>query len=466
MTAAATPVDDRQRNQILLVLFIGVLMAALDIAIVGPALPAIKQAFNADDRGLTWVFTIYVLLNLVGTPLIARLSDLFGRRTIYTMSVSLFAIGSLLVATAPSFTILLIGRAIQGFGAGGIFPVASAVIGDTFPPEKRGGALGLIGAVFGIAFLLGPILGGALLLLSWHWLFFINLPIAAIVIVLGLRTLPGRGETASQPFDWLGTLLLTVMLTAMAYGLTALGQGIRTGTADPLTWPLLVGAIILLPIFGVVSRRTSSPVVDLRLFRNRQIVLVGALALGSGICEAVILFVPSLLVEAFRVTPASASFMLIPMVLGMAVGSPFSGRMLDKSGSRLVVLIGTILLTASLIIIGLFATNLILYYVFAVLFGVGIGVLLGASLRYIMLNEVQGNERASSQGLLTIFISIGQLFGAALMGALVAARGGTDGYAVAFLASGAVMLLLTFAATQLKSRAAELETVQRNQAAA
>jgi MFS family permease len=158
--------------------------------------------------------------------------------------------------------------------------------------------------------------------------------------------------------------------------------------------------------------------------------------------------------------------MLIPMVLGMAVGSPFSGRMLDKSGSRLVVLIGTILLTASLIIIGLFATNLIMYYVFAVLFGVGIGVLLGASLRYIMLNEVQGNERASSQGLLTIFISIGQLFGAALMGALVAARGGTDGYAVAFLASGAVMLLLTFAATQLKSRAAELETVQRNQAAA
>jgi MFS family permease len=158
--------------------------------------------------------------------------------------------------------------------------------------------------------------------------------------------------------------------------------------------------------------------------------------------------------------------MLIPMVLGMAVGSPFSGRMLDKSGSRLVVLIGTVLLTASLIIIGLFASNLILYYVFAVLFGVGIGVLLGASLRYIMLNEVQGNERASSQGLLTIFISIGQLVGAALMGALVAARGGIDGYAAAFLASGVVMLLLTIAATQLKSRAAELETVQRNQAAA
>lgn len=457
-----TVADERKRNQILLVLFVGVLMAALDIAIVGPALPAIKQAFQADDRGLTWVFTIYVLLNLVGTPLIARLSDLFGRRTIYTISVSLFAIGSLLVAMAPSFTILLIGRAIQGFGAGGIFPVASAVIGDTFPPEKRGGALGLIGAVFGIAFLLGPILGGALLLISWHWLFLINLPIAAIVIVLGLRTLPEQGEMTSQPFDWLGTLLLTVMLSAMAYGLTALGQGIRAGASDPLTWPLFVLALILLPIFIAISRRNSHAVVDLGLFRSRQIVLAGALALGAGISEAVTLFVPSLLVTAFSVTPAIASFMLIPMVLGMAIGSPFSGRMLDKSGSRPVVLVGTVLLTAGLIVIGLFATSLPLYYLFAILFGVGIGVLLGAALRYIMLNEVQSNERASAQGLITIFISIGQLLGAALMGAVVAARGGTEGYAAAFLASGVVMLILTFAATQLKSRAAELETVRRH----
>ncbi|MDZ4717375.1 MAG: MFS transporter, partial [Roseiflexaceae bacterium] len=206
--------------------------------------------------------------------------------------------------------------------------------------------------------------------------------------------------------------------------------------------------------------------VNLRLFRNRQLVLVGALALGSGICEAVILFVPSLLVAAFAVTPATASFMVIPMVIGMAVGSPFSGRLLDTSGSRLVVLIGSVLLTASLIIIGLFATSLPFYYVFAILFGIGIGVLLGASLRYIMLNEVTGSERASAQGLLTIFISIGQLVGAALMGAVVAARGGIDGYAAAFLASGAVMLILTIASTQLKSRAAELETVQRNQVTA
>ncbi len=148
------------RNKILALLFVGVLMAALDIAIIGPALPSIQATFGVDERALTWVFSIYVLMNLVGTPLMAKLSDIYGRRNIYVMDVALFGLGSAIVLVSPSFGVLLLGRAIQGLGAGGIFPVAAAVIGDTFPPEKRGGALGLIGAVFGLAFIVGPILGG------------------------------------------------------------------------------------------------------------------------------------------------------------------------------------------------------------------------------------------------------------------------------------------------------------------
>ncbi len=149
--------DDKARNRLLLVLFVGVLMGALDIAIVGPALPTIRDFFGVDDRAAAWIFSIYVLFNLVSTPLMAKLSDLYGRRSIYIMDVAIFAAGSLVVALAPAFAFVLIGRAIQGLGAGGIFPVASAVIGDTFPPEKRGSALGLIGAVFGLAFIIGPI---------------------------------------------------------------------------------------------------------------------------------------------------------------------------------------------------------------------------------------------------------------------------------------------------------------------
>ncbi|MEI2692284.1 MAG: MFS transporter [Anaerolineae bacterium] len=218
-----TTLDNRSRNRLLLVLFVGVLMGALDIAIVGPALPAIQTEFGVDDRALAWVFTVYVLANLVGTPLMAKLSDRAGRRSIYVLDVILFAAGSLVVALSPTFAVLLLGRAIQGLGAGGIFPVASAVIGDTFPVEKRGSALGLIGAVFGIAFLVGPILGGVILLaLNWHWLFLINLPIAAVLIVAALRLLPTTRPQQHLPFDWAGMIVLTALLTAMTYGMNQL----------------------------------------------------------------------------------------------------------------------------------------------------------------------------------------------------------------------------------------------------
>ncbi|MDE3091594.1 MAG: MFS transporter, partial [Chloroflexota bacterium] len=212
--------DAQSRNRILLVLFIGVLMGALDIAIVGPALPTIRNSFGVDDRAGAWIFTTYVLFNLIGVPLMAKLSDVFGRRSIYIVDVALFATGSLIVALSPALPVMLVGRAVQGLGAGGVFPVASAVIGDTFPPEKRGSALGLIGAVFGVAFLIGPILAGAVLyFLSWHWLFVINLPIAIIVIAMALRVLPGARPTQQRAFDWFGMAVLAVLLASITFGI-------------------------------------------------------------------------------------------------------------------------------------------------------------------------------------------------------------------------------------------------------
>jgi MFS family permease len=154
-------------NRALLVLIAGVLMAALDISIVGPALPAIRFDFGIGDRDVVWIFNSYVLLYMIGTPLMAKLSEIFGQRNIYILDIALFGLGSMIVSAAPSFPVLLAGRAIQGFGAGGIFPVAVASIASAFPPGMRGRALGALGSVFSIAFILGPLLGGALLAFSW-----------------------------------------------------------------------------------------------------------------------------------------------------------------------------------------------------------------------------------------------------------------------------------------------------------
>lgn len=449
--------DARRRNQVLGVLFVGVLMAALDIAIVGPALPAIQRAFGVGEKALSWVFSLYVLGNLVGTPLLAGLSDRFGRRSIYVVSISGFALGSLLVALAPGFGWLLVGRLVQGMSAGGIFPVASAVIGDTFPPEQRGGALGLIGAVFGIAFLIGPILGGLLLLLGWQWLFLINLPIAVLLIALSLRLLPTAGSAVEAPFDWAGTLVLGALLAGLAYGLTELDPArLQAGQLAPLTLAALVVALALLPLFIWLERRVPAPILQPALFRSRQIWIVAALAIGAGIAEASIVFVPALLTAAHGVSSSTASFMLLPVVLAMAVGSPISGRLLDRMGSRLVVTGGTLLASLGLVLLGLFPASLLFFYLASLLLGLGLAVLLGAALRYILLNETGPGERAAAQGLLTVTMGVGQLLGAVVVGVIAASAADTIvGYGWAFLAIGLVMALLILAALGLRGQAAE-----------
>ena len=456
-------VTKSQRNRILGVLFAGVLMGALDIAIIGPAFPAVQEAFGIDERAAAWMLTIYVLFNLIGTPLMAKLSDRYGRRAVYAADVAVFGVGSLVVAAAPSFGVVLAGRAIQGLGAGGVFPVASAVIGDVFPPEKRGSALGLIGAVFGIAFLLGPILGGVLLLLSWHWLFLVNLPIAVVVVVAALRVLPPGAPAARRPFDWGGMAVLAVMLTAFALGLNRLdADDLVRSLGAPDVWPLLGLAAALGVLFPFVEARAGDPVIRPALFRSRQIVLASALSLGAGLVEASVVFVPALLVATFGVTTSTAAFMLLPIVVAMGVGAPFFGRVLDQHGSRLVVVASTALLALGLWTVSAFTASLFLFYSAGLAIGLGMAGLLGSSLRYVMLNEAPPSDRGAAQGILTVFISVGQLAGSAVLGAVIASRGSdVESYGSAFLLVAAIMAVLTAASLGLRSRAEERRRMKR-----
>lgn len=453
-----TATGEGSRRRILLLLFVGVLMGALDIAVVGPALPAIRESFGIDERAAAWLFTIYVLTNLVGTPLMAKLSDRFGRRALYVTDTALFGVGSLIVALAPHYGVLLAGRAIQGFGAGGIFPVAAAVIGDTFPPERRGGALGLIGAVFGIAFLVGPMLGGLLLPLGWQWLFVVNLPIAAAVILGSLRLLPGGRPTAEARFDWAGMAVLGVALTALAYGVSTIdAEHVVISVLSARVWPYLLIAMGLVPVFVLAERRAADPMLRLSLFRSSQVGITAGLAIGAGLGEAASVFVPAFLVSAFGVRTSTASFMLLPVVVALAVGAPVWGRLLDRVGSRVVVVLSTALIALGMMVFATMGTTLAGYYVGAVLGGLGLAGLLGSSLRYLMLNSTPAADRASAQAALTIFMSVGQLLGGAAVGAIVAsAGGGVPGFDRAFAAIGIVALALALVALGLKGRREEL----------
>lgn len=460
--------EAKARNRILLVLFVGVLMGALDIAIVGPALPTIRKSFAVDDRAIAWVFAIYVLFNLISVPLMAKLADVFGRRTIYLLDVTLFALGSLLVAISPEFWMILVGRAVQGFGAGGVFPVASAVIGDTFPPEKRGGALGLIGAVFGVAFLVGPILAGVMLaFLSWHWLFVVNLPIAVGVIIAAIRILPSGRAAQQKSFDLIGMLVLAIGLAALSYGINQIDtKNFGASVASMNVLPFLLTVVVAVPVFIYLERGAANPVINLNLFRSRQVALVSIVSVGAGFAESAIAFVPALLVAAFSITTSTASFMLLPAVLAMAVGSPTAGRMLDKYGSRVVLLVGTALTAAGMFVILFVSVGMVAFYASAILVGLGLGILLGAPLRYVMLNEARSSDRASAQGVLALNTSVGQLVGGALVGAVAASfGGGMSGYTTAFLAVGVVMAVMIVLTLGLKSQAEERATAKENHAA-
>ena len=456
--------DNKSRNRLLLVLFLGVLMGALDIAIVAPALPSIQATFNVGERALAWTFTIYVLFNLIGTPLMAKLSDIFGRRSIYVLDVSMFALGSLVVALSPTFAVLLLGRALQGLGAGGIFPVASAVIGDTFPPEKRGSALGLIGAVFGLAFIIGPILGGIMLtFLSWQWLFVINLPVAAVVIVMSLTVLPASRPQTRGAFDWPGMLVLATLLASFAFGINRIDTTHFFGSLVTVAvWPFLLLTVVLLLAFVAIERRAEDPVLHLSLFGTRQAVLAVLIAAGAGLGEVGMVFMPALAVSALGLTKSQSSYILMPVVLALAVGSPLVGRLLDRFGSKLVVMCGAALLTAGMVLLSSLATSLALFILSGVVIGLGLAALLGAPVRYIMLNEAPASDRTAAQGAIAMFTSVGQLVSSALVGAVAASQGGgVAGYSLAYLVVGGVALVLTLLTFGLKSRTEELATVQR-----
>lgn len=442
---------------LLLVLFVGVLMGALDLAIIGPALPAIQADLGLDTRALAWIFNIYVLFQLMGTPLMAKMSDRYGRRSIYVLNLALFGIGSLILAVAPSFEVLLAGRAIQGLGAGGIFPVASAVIGDTFPPEKRGQTLGLLGAVFGIAFLVGPILGGVLLRFSWHWLFIINLPIVVVLIWQALRLLPATRSAVPKPFDAAGALVLSLALGSLAVVFTEMdaSQLLASLTSLPVA-PFAALAVVLIPVFWRIEQRATDPIIPPRLLASLQMRLTGAIAICTGTLEAGSAFFPALAVAALGVTDYNASLLMLPSVLATTIGAPLTGRLINRMGSRLIVQMGLTGVAIGTLIYALMDLTLPLFIIGGIIGGFGFSALLGAPLRFIVLNEARPEDRGTAQGLLTVFLAIGQLSGAAVIGGVAASQGGgTGGYQLALLVLGVLTAMLVVAGFGLKSREVE-----------
>jgi EmrB/QacA subfamily drug resistance transporter len=453
---------NQSQNRILFLLFVGVFMGSLDIGIVGPALPSFQLYFGVNERILSWAFTIYILFFMIGTPLMAKLSDIYGRKFVYILDILLFAVGSLLTITSFSFEMLLLGRAIQGIGAGGIFPVANAFIGDIFSPEKRGGALGILGSVWGWSSVLGPILGGLLLSYGWQWLFIINLPIAIAVMLGSFYILPEGERNPKINFDWLGLIVLGLLVASLAYGINQIDTSNFMGSLLSLyTWPFLIFSVILLPTLWKIETKAPDPLIQVNLFKSREVKLVNSIMVGTGLIQASTVFIPALVITALSFSSSNASLMLLPIVLTMAIGAPIIGRLLDKFGSRNIMFIGSVVMIIGLFIAGLFPTSFYLFLFGGVLIGVGLSTAIGSPPRYIMLVETPPQERASGQALLNIITSAGQLIGGALIGAFIGSYAGElIGYQYAYIFMGLVAVAITLLTIGLKSKEEQLKTMK------
>lgn len=444
---------DRSHIPLLVTLGLGVFAGALDLGVLSPALPAIAHGFGIAPRDVAWTFTLYLFANVVSIPIMTKLSDDIGRRTIYILCVSIFAAGSVLAIVSSNFTVFLIARAIQAAGAGGIFPVAAAAIGDSVPLERRGSALGILGAIWGLAAILGPNVGGALThFFSWHWIFIANVPLAIVVIVLARRHVPSVAARARGPLDIAGLAVLGLGLLGVMVGLTRLDTR-AAAFGNGITFGALALAAVAFALLVPIERRAAAPVISPQLFASRQLALTYGLELLIGLLEGALFFIPAALVAASGITIlAAGSIAAIGAFMFVAV-IPAAGRALDAVGSRAVLLAGSLLTAAGL---GLFAAslgNLWLTIAGIVIAGTGFGALLGAPTRYIITNEVPPSSRATAVGLLSIFLIIGQIFGGSLAGGAVGTRiDDVDGYRLAYEVFAAIAVVAAIVTCFLASR--------------
>ena len=456
--------DTRTRNLILILFLIGVFMGSLDTGIIGPVLPSIEQSFNLTSRESSWIFTLFVIFFMIGSPVMAKFSDFYGRKKIFILDVVLFGIGSCLIAFSANIESIFLGRIIQGFGCGGIFPVGGAFIGDAFPLEERGKALGILGSVFGISAIGGPLVGAALIPYGWNWCFTINIPISIFIILFALYILPDTESKRKLKIDYLGIIILSLLSIFLAYGLNQIdSSNFISSLLSPKVLPFLLIFIILIPIFFRVEKRAEESIVAIHMLKNKEIRIACIETLAYGIIYSSAIFIPSLVILSMGLNDQLASLMLIPILGANAVAAPILGKILDSTGSRKIMMVGTILLTIGLIAIAIYPNNFLLFIIAGCLVGVGLVTIIGAPLRYIVLSEAKPTERGAGQAIVNMLSSAGQLIGGALIGGIIASFAGIMGYKISLILASAVAFIAFLFTLKLKSRDEQIETMKSNQ---
>lgn len=385
---------------------IGVLMAAVDNGIISAALTTINSSFGVSANWGAWGVTIYTLGLALSIPIVGKISDRYGRKKLFIVEIFLFGIGSLLVALSPNFGFYLASRFIQAMGGGGIFIIGSSHILSTFPAGKQGKALGMLGAMNGIGAILGPNLGSVILDLTgnWHFLFLINVPIALILIILGALKIQETKEPAAGKLDLLGTILLSLAVLSIMYGLTNIdGVSFTDSLLTAEVYGFLLTGIVLFTVLIIynrtLERRNGDPILPINLLvlpTYLMTLLIGAL---TGGLMAGMIFIPAYTEQVLGVAAEYSGYFLTPLAIASGFGAAFGGMLVDKRGPVFAVLISGVITAVGFLLFPLWIEAKWQFIIASCIAGLGMGILLGAPLNILATERLEKNRGTALSGL-------------------------------------------------------------------
>jgi EmrB/QacA subfamily drug resistance transporter len=433
--------ERRSQRQVLVAfsaIMLATLLAAMDQTIVATALPRIAADLHGFNN-LSWVVTAYLLSTTVTVPLYGKLSDLYGRRRLFVVSISIFLVGSALCGTAQSMGELIAFRALQGVGAGGLIPLAQAAIADLFSPRERGRYQGYVGSMWATAAVAGPLLGGTLTdAASWRWIFYINLPLGVLALLAVVKTMKIPHTKREHAIDYAGAAALSVGVTGILLACAWGGTTYAWDSSEVLV--AAVAGVLGVAAFGWIERRAAEPLLPLGLFRNRVFAVSSLAGLGVGaVLFGITIYVPVYMQGVLQVSATSSGVVLIPLTLGWTLASFVSGQLITATGRyRIYPLLGSTLVLVGCLLLTTLGTgsSSVVASLFLVVIGVGMGTMFQT---YVIAtqNRVSMSDLGVATAAIQFFRSMGGSLAVAGLGALLTAQIGQGVDVNALTAGGA-----------------------------